>query len=97
MGKKQKWFAEISCGNGMTKWELIEDCDYEQAESWAREDCVDWASSFSYYQDEDYFGDLDQLYKEGSWDEESEEYGDVSELDYYVEEYDPEEHDDYLE
>lgn len=94
MSDKQKWFAEISCGNGMTKWELIEGCDYEEAERLAREDCIDFAQECGYEQDEDYFGELDSLGKD--WDEETEEYGDVSELDYYVEEYDPEEHDDYL-
>lgn len=96
MNKKQNWFATISCGHGMTKWELIENCTFEEAESWAREDCIDWASSFGYYQDGDYFADNDQLYKEDSWNEDTKEYTDIAELDYYVEEYDPEEHDGYL-
>ena len=96
MSERQNWFATISCGNGMTKWELIEDCTFSEAEEWAREDCIDWAQGFGYYQDLDYFGDYDQLYKDGSWDEDTEEYTDVAELDYCVEEYNPEEHDDYL-
>lgn len=92
----KKWFATISCGNGMTKHELIEFDTYEEADSWAREDCVDFATSYGYYQDLDYFGDLDQLYREDSWCDEEEEYTDVSELDYHVCEYDPEEHEGYL-
>lgn len=92
----KKWFATISCGNGMTKWELIEGLSYDEAECWAREDCIDFASSYGYYQDIDYFGDHDQLYKEDSWCEEEEAYTDIAELDYYIEHYDPEEHDGYL-
>jgi hypothetical protein len=91
-----KWFATISCGNGMTKWELISGGTLEEAEKWAREDCIDWASAFGYYQDCDHFGDYDQLGREDSWCDEEEEYFDRSELDYYVVPYDPEEHDDYL-
>lgn len=68
----------------------------EEAEAWARDECLDLADSYGYYNDEDYFGDLDQLYREDSWDEETEEYTDISELEYYVEEYDPEEHDGEL-
>ncbi|CAM0058941.1 hypothetical protein VPHK406_0182 [Vibrio phage K406] len=91
-----KWFATISCGNGMTKWELIEEPDYDSADRWAREDCIDFASSYGYYQDLDHFGDYDQLYKEDSWCDEEEDYMDITELDYFVVEYDPEEHDGYL-
>lgn len=92
----EKWFATISCGNGMVKWELIEGLTYDEAERWAREDCIDFASGYGYYQDIDYFGDYDQLYKEDSWCEEEESYTDIAELDYYIEHYDPEEHDGYL-
>ncbi len=94
--EKKNWFSKISCGHGMTKYELIENKTYDQADQWAREDCIEWASSYGYYTDLDYFGDLDQLYRDGSWDEETEEYLDVTELDYYIEEYNPEKHDDHL-
>lgn len=96
MKKKRTWFATISCGNGMTKWEKYENMTQEEADNHARLDCIDWAECFGYYQDIDYFGDYDQLGKDSSWDDETEEYYDVSELEYYVEEYDPEEHDGYL-
>tara|TARA_Y100000588_G_scaffold170332_1_gene184139 strand:- start:8702 stop:8992 length:291 start_codon:yes stop_codon:yes gene_type:complete len=94
--KKRTWFAKISCGAGMTKWEKYENMTQAEADDHARLDCIDWAESFGYYQDIDYFGDYDQLGKDGSWDDETEEYGDISELEYYVEYYDPEEHDGYL-
>ena len=95
----KKWFAKISCGIGMTCHELIESDTEDNAERIARDICIDWASSYGYYQDEGYFGDFDQLYREDSEEENEDgemEYGEVSELDYYVVEYDPEEHDGYL-
>lgn len=57
-------------------------------------ECINLAQQYGYDQDEDYFGELDSLGKD--WDEDTEEYEDVSELSYYVVEYYPEEHDDYL-
>lgn len=95
----KKWFAKISCGAGMTCYETIEAPNKDKAERLAREECIDWASSFGYYQDLDYFGDNDQLYREDSEEENEDggiEYTVTSELVYYVEEYIPEEHDDYL-
>ncbi len=91
-----KYFATISCGNGMTTRMLLEAADESKAESEARDECIAWASSFGYYQDYDYFGDNDQLAKEDSFCDEEEEYTDVSELEYCVVEYNPEEHDGYL-
>lgn len=89
----KKYFIKCSVGAGMTSTALEEFDSAEEAESWARDECLDLADSYGYYNDEDYFGDLDQLYREDSWDEETEEWTDISELEYYVEEYDPEEHD----
>ena len=89
-----KYFAHISCGNGMKDYLLIEAEGEEEAEEDARQECIDLADSYGYEQDLDHFGDNDQLGKD--WDEEEEEYGDTQELEYWVELYDPEEHDDYL-
>lgn len=91
-----KWVAKLSCGNGMNAAELIEAGTEEAADMLARQFCIDLASSYGYYQDLDLFGDYDQLYNESSWDEDDEEYTDISELEYYVEIYDPEEHDGHL-
>lgn len=95
-GRMIKYFAKMTVGAGMHSAELIEAKDEEEALSHARELCIDLASSYGYYQDEDYFGEQDSIYQEDSWDEETEEYTDISDLEYYVEVYDPEEHDGYL-
>ena len=94
--KMKKWFAKMSCGNGMNSAELVEAKTEEDADSVARELCIDLASSYGYYQDIDLLGDYDQVYNEDSWDEDAEEWTDIQELEYYVEEYDPEEHNGYL-
>lgn len=88
-----KWFTRVSCGCGMSDATVEEAKDETEALSHARELCIDLSSSYGYYQDEDYFGECDSLYQEDSWDEETEEYTDISDLEYYVEVYDPEEHD----
>lgn len=91
----KKFVAFLSVGlAGMKQADLIEARDEEAALEVAREMCVDFASSYGYEQDYDYFGDNDQLGCD--WDEEDEEYTQTGELDYYVEEYDAEEHDGYL-
>lgn len=92
----KKYFIKCSVGAGMNSCELEVFKSYDEAENYARESCLELASEYGYYNDEDYFGDLDQLYQEDSWDEETEEYTDLGELEYYVEEYDPEEHDGEL-
>lgn len=94
MKKRRTWFATISCGVGMIKWEKYENMTSEEATDYARSDCIDFSQEYGYEQDEDHFSELDSLGR--NWDEETEEYEDVSELDYYIEEYDPEEHDGYL-
>jgi len=94
--KKIKWIAKLSCGNRMGSAELIEADTEEDADALARQFCIDLASIYGYYQDLDLFGDYDQLYEEASWDEDEEEYTNISELEYYVEIYDPEEHDGEL-
>ena len=92
----KKWFATLSCGLGMVQWEIVEAYTYKEADREARQLCIDFASSYGYEQDYEYFGDYDQLCKEDSWCEEEEEYTDISELDYFVEDYNPEEHGGYL-
>jgi hypothetical protein len=78
----------------MTTYMIIEAKDEEAAALDARYECIEWADSFGYEQDLDYFGDSDQLGK--AWDDEYGEYIYTSELECWVELYDPEEHDEYL-
>lgn len=89
-----KYFATISAGAGMKTWIVVYAPDVETAEEEARGECIEWAESFGYKQDEDFFGDLDQLGKE--WNNEEEGYSDVSELEYYAVPYDSEKHKDWL-
>lgn len=92
----KKWYAEMTCGAGMQSAELVEALTEDSADAIARELCMELASSYGYYQDLDLFGDLDQLYQEDSWDEDDEEYMEISSMEYFVEEYNPEEHDGSL-
>lgn len=66
----------------------------QEAENCAREMVIEFASSYGFDQDEDYFGDLDSV--GADWDEEGECYEQEGFLEYWVEEYNPEEHDCYL-
>ncbi|QXN60189.1 hypothetical protein KUA24_122 [Vibrio phage HNL01] len=91
-----KYFAKISCGIGMTTYAVLEEVDLESAEIRARNLCIDLADDYGYHQDEEYLDTLDQVVREDSWCEESEEYLDVEELEYTVDIYNPEQHDNYL-
>ena len=90
----EKWFLHLSVGAGMQDYKVIEVGTKEDAEKEAYGYCYELATDFDYDNDLDYFGDLDQIGRD--WDEDTQEYGDVSEMEYYAELYDPEEHDDYL-
>ena len=91
-----KYFAKCSIGAGMESYELIEEDSFDKAEELARSLCIDLADSYGFYQNEEYFGELDSVAQEDSWDEDEEEYTNIGFLEYYVEDYNPEEHDDYL-
>lgn len=90
-----KWFATLDIGYpGMLGYCLIEADTEEQAEDLAREECIDWADSYGFYQDEEHFGDRDQLGRE--WDEDEDAYNEEGTLGPSVEPYNPEEHGGYL-
>lgn len=80
---------------GTDFYELIEANTLEEAEDIARSLVVDWASSYGFDQDYDFFGDCDQVGY--GWDDEEEDYDQVGELESWVENYEPPEHDMYLE
>ena len=90
----KKWFVRLSVGAGMKDYVILEAGTLEEAEKEARDYCYDLALEYEYDTDQDYFGDLDQVGRD--WDEDLQEYSDVSEMEYYAELYDPEVHDDYL-
>ena len=92
----KKYFLKYEIGAGMFGTELYEADTLEKAEEFARDLCIDMASSYGYYQDMDYFGEMDSVANEDSWDEDDQEYTDVGFLEYYAEEYNPEEHGDLL-
>lgn len=89
------YFARLYFGvTGCTGYELVHAESLAQAEKEAYELTVDWASSFGFEQDLNYFGELDSV---GSgWDDEEESYEQEGFIDPLVELYDPETHDCYL-
>ena len=88
-----KYFYKLYVGPGMESTGLIEsDLNEANLYDYLREECIQFADSYGYYQDEDYFGgSLDQV--GANWDDEEECYEDERELEYYFEDYDSEEHD----
>lgn len=87
-----KYVAFLDFGvAGCSSAELIEANSVEEAEQIARESTIEWASSFGYEKDEDYFGDLDSVGCD--WLEEEEEYAQEGFIDSFVEEYNHEKHD----
>jgi hypothetical protein len=40
-----KWFATITCGEGVEAWLLFEDCTKEKAERLARQECINLAKN----------------------------------------------------
>lgn len=90
-----KWFATIDFGqSGCGTHMLIEADTQEKANELAREHTIDWASSYGFEQDPDYFGEYDSVGR--NWDEYEQEYEDIGFIDCDAEPYDPEEHDGYL-
>ena len=97
-----KWFYKVGfdiCGCDYTG--IIEAETEEQALDEAREIAIENAQSYGFEQDEEFFGDLDQVgnnWYEDPDDEESEDVGyeQTGYLSYYVVEYDPEKHDAYI-
>jgi len=96
-----KYFYRVSFGFvGCESTGLLEAKNEEAALEIVRELAIANAESFGYYQDEDAFGDLDtvgavaeNLTEEEEAELEFEGYGEVGQLDYYVEVYNPEKHD----
>ena len=87
-----KYFYRVSIGlSGCDSTGIIEAETEDQALEYAIEEAIQNAESYGFYQDEEYFGDLDQVGSE--WDEDDQWYNQSGYLDYYVELYIPEEHD----
>lgn len=87
------YFYKLYLGPGIESTGLIKtQLPPEEIDQWLREECIQFACSYGYDQDEDYFGgSLDQVGRD--WDEDEECYEDERELEYWYEPYDPEEHD----
>lgn len=86
-----RYFYEVSVGPGMSRTGIIDsDGGDDSINEWLRDQALDNASDFGFDTDEDHFGDLDTVGRE--WDDELDDYEEQSELIYYYEDYDPEEH-----
>jgi len=93
--KMQKWFVKVGFGYvGTNHYALIEADTENDAQDQAWELSAENAQSFGFYQDEEVFGDLDTV--ASNLDEETGEYGQTGSLEYHVEPYIPENHDEYL-
>lgn len=89
------WFVTLEFGiGGCRGYDLVEADTVDEAYIEAYEKCIEWAESYGYEQNQDYFGDLDSVGRE--WDEEEECYCEEGFLDPGVVEYNPERHDGYL-
>lgn len=78
-----KWFTKLSLDTvGHSTYCVIEADNEDEALGLAREECISFAESYGYYQDEDHFGELDSVGKD--FDEEADEYEQTGFLDYTV-------------
>lgn len=89
-----KYYIRCEIGSGMFTDELIEARSKEHAEGLARVMCIELADSYGYYQDEDYFGELDSVGKD--YNDEEGFYENEAFMEYYAELYDSERHDELL-
>jgi hypothetical protein len=82
-------FGYAGCeGSGVITAENI-----DEATDTARHEAISNAEAFGYYQDEAYFGDLDQVGRPADEDDEDEAYLETGTLDYEAVIYVPETHD----
>lgn len=96
------WFYKVGFDiYGCDSTGTLEAATKEAALKTAREIAIENAQSFGFEQDEEFFGDLDQV--GNTWyddpdDEESEDVGyeQSGYLSYFVEPYDPEKHNTYI-
>lgn len=89
------WFYQVSFGIcGCNDTGTLEAPTEAEALDVARELAIDNAEMYGYYQDKDFFGDLDQV--GNSYLEDDNEYEQIGTLDYYVEPYNPEKHDQLI-
>jgi hypothetical protein len=87
----QKWLAHLDFGvPTCSTYEVIEADSYEEACKQAYDLTIEWAQSYGYEQNEEYFGCLDELGCD--WDEDAEEYEQTGFADPSVEPYDHELH-----
>ena len=90
-----KWFYEIGFGyECMNASGILEAETEDQALEGAIQEAIYHAESFGFYLDLEFFGDYDQVGKD--FDEEYESYAEEGILEYYVEPYDPEKHNDLI-
>ena len=90
-----KWFYSVSfgfCGSDSTG--TIDSETMDQALEEVRELAIGNAESFGFNQDPEFFGDYDQVGR--GFNAELESYDEEGTLDYYVEPYEPEKHDDLI-
>jgi hypothetical protein len=94
----KKYFVSVNFGIcGCYANHLIEAESLEAAKKEAFDLAVENAESYGFYLDEDYFGDLCQVGKDPDYEDEIvAEYGEIGELDWVVEEYNPKKHNSYL-
>jgi len=94
----EKYFYTVSFGlAGCEGAGVLEAENVEAAEDCARDLSIENAEMFGFYQDEDAFQDLDTVAEEDDGEEfEYPGYEETGTLDYYVELYVPEKHDDLI-
>jgi hypothetical protein len=96
----EKYFYTVSFGlAGCEGAGVLEAKDLHSAEECARVHSIENAEMFGFYQDEDVFQDLDTVGKAAEDEDEEFEYPGYEEtgsLEYYVELYVPEKHDDLI-
>ncbi len=93
MSKKKKYFYTLSLGmSGCDRTGLIEtDKNEDDICDYLRQQAIENAEDYGYEQDVNHFDSYDQVGKD--WDDEEEDYLSQGELEYWFENYDPEEHD----
>lgn len=97
----KKYFSHLAFGGAGTDSAVVFEAENDkEAMHTARDYAVDNAAAYGYYQDLEYFGDLDQVGKESEdydeEDEDEERYEDTGFLEYNPVPYVAEEHDGYV-
>ena len=88
------YYIHCTIGAGMTNTFLEGHESLDEAEISARYECVELAESYGFYQDYEHFQEYDSVGRD--FDEESGEYFQEGSLEYFVEYYNPDKHDELL-